>query len=70
MSGPLAPRDLPRAGISERLDEAPTEAARRLVEMAERLSPCWRQPERFHLEKSALIAACRRLARTLEARCP
>ena len=67
----MTPRhDAWRATGAARLDEAPAEAARRLAEMAERLSPCWRQPERFHLEKSALIAACRRLARTLERNCP
>ena len=51
-----------------RLDEPPAEAARRLVEMAERLRPDWNRPERWHENKSELIDACRRLARWLEAR--
>ncbi len=67
MSGPLVPRDPPRSRISGRLDAAsPAEAARRLAEMAERLRPDWNRPERWHENKSELIAACRRLARTLE----
>ena len=46
---------------------SPADAARRLAEMAERLRPDWQQPERWHEAKSALIDACRRLVRTLEA---
>ena len=51
----------------DRRDETPADAARRLAEMAERLRPDWQQPERWHEAKSALVAACRRLARALEA---
>ena len=55
-----------RATGGDREAPSPAEAARRLVEMAERLAPCWERPERWHEGKSELIAACRRLARTLE----
>lgn len=50
-----------------RLDAAsPAEAARAIAKAAERLMPDRRDPERFHAEKSALIAAARALAQTLE----
>ena len=45
---------------------APAETARAIAMAAERLMPDRRDPERFHAEKSALIAAARALARTLE----
>ncbi len=67
----MTPRhDAWRATGAARLDEAPAEAARRLAEMAERLRPDWNRPEQWHESKSELIAACRRLARTLERNCP
>jgi hypothetical protein len=50
----------------DREPPSPADAARRVVEMAERLRPDWQQPERFFEAKSSLIAACRRLAATLE----
>ena len=63
----MTPRhDAWRGTGAARLDEAPAEAARRLAEMAERLRPDWNRPEQWHESKSELIAACRRLARTLE----
>lgn len=46
--------------------ETPAESAKHLAEMAERLSPDWNRPERWHESKSELIAAARRLARALE----
>ena len=53
---------------ADREASSPADAARRLAEMAERLRPDWQRPERWHESKSELIAACRRLARALEAR--
>ena len=53
-----------------RRDETPADAARALARMAERLRPDWNRPERWHESKSELVAACRRLARTLERESP
>ena len=65
----MIPRAIPwRATGADREASSPADAARRVVEMAERLRPDWQQPERFFEAKSSLIAACRRLARALEAR--
>ena len=65
----MIPRSIPwRATGADREAPSPADAARRLAEMAERLRPDWQQPERWHESKSELIAACRRLARALEAR--
>jgi hypothetical protein len=63
-------RDAWRGAGGARRDETPAESARRLAEMAERLRPDWNRPERWHESKSELIAACRRLARTLERESP
>jgi hypothetical protein len=46
--------------------DSPAETARALGRLAERLSPDWNRPERFHERKSALIAAIRKLARRLD----
>ncbi len=51
---------------ADREAPSPAEAARRLAEMAERLRPDWNRPEQWHESKSELVAACRRLARSLE----
>ena len=64
----MIPRSLAWRGTGGDRAEPPAESARRLAEMAERMRPDWRDPERWHEAKSELIAACRRLARALEAR--
>lgn len=46
--------------------EAPGDTARRLAAMAERLGFDRRDPERWHQDKSELIAALRRHARRLD----
>ena len=63
-------RDAWRGAGADREPPSPADAARHLAEMAEKLSPCWQQPERFFEAKSVLVAACRRLARTLERESP
>ena len=55
---------------ADREAPSPADAARHLAEMAERLRPDWQQPERWYESKSELVAACRRLARTLEGESP
>lgn len=61
-------RDAWRGTGADREPPSPADVARLVVEMAERLRPDWQRPERWHESKSELIAACRRLARALEAR--
>ena len=69
MSGPLAPRDAPRSGISGRLDAAsPAERLQALARQIRALSPDWRCPERYFEMRSELAEEARRLARWLEAR--
>jgi hypothetical protein len=67
----MIPRDAAWRGTGgDREASSPADAARRLAEMAERLRPDWNRPERWHESKSELVAACRRLARTLERESP
>lgn len=42
------------AGLSDRLND--------LAARLRRLTPCWQDPERFHLAKSELVAELRRMA--------
>ena len=66
MSAAVIPREAVWRGTGRTEGATPAEAAAAIARLVERLTPDRRDPERFHLEKSEVIRACRRLARALE----
>jgi hypothetical protein len=66
VSAAVIPREAVWRGTGRTEGATPAEAAAAIARLVERLTPDRRDPERFHLEKSEAIRACRRLARLLE----
>jgi phage tail tape-measure protein len=66
VSAAVIPREAVWRGTGRTEGATPAEAAAAIARLVERLTPDRRDPERFHLEKSEVIRACRRLARALE----